>query len=147
MLLSGKKLEQDIMLWANTHNLSDGSHVVEHVNTVQVCFTGCLGEQTGQHVDRCCLTSAVVAKQYENLVFVHLKVDSINSLEVIVESLLEVTDLEDLVLVFFLTDLWIDTFIGILEQVLCLKVFWVLERSLRCSLSDLFALAAAHEEE
>ena len=63
--------------------------------------------QTGKHRDSCGLASAVVAKQAEDLIGVHLHVEPIDSLKAIIILLLQVINLKEVLCLFFSFDFWV----------------------------------------
>ena len=97
MLSWREMVEEDVMLWAHSHELSDLIHLFKEVHIIAGCSACRFLNETSEHRDRCRLASAIVAEQGEDLVLVHLHVDASDSLEASREGLLQVVNLEVLV--------------------------------------------------
>ena len=62
------------MLWAYTHELADITHLFETICVEDSRFTVCSVNKASKNGDCCCLSSAIVTKQCENLATVHFHV-------------------------------------------------------------------------
>jgi len=98
VLFGGELFEEDVVLRADTHELSHFLHVLEHIFVVSNGITVTLSQEAGQHGDSRRLSSSILAKQGKDLARVHLHVDSLHSLEAIRVGLLEFRDLQEFVL-------------------------------------------------
>ena len=84
--------------------------------------------QAGKHRDSRGLASAIMAKQAEDLICVHLHVEPIDSLKAILILLMQVIDLEEVLSLFFSVDLGVQLFVAERVQECCLKSFSLFNR-------------------
>ena len=101
MFFRSEQVEEDIVLRANAHGLSSSIHLFKNVITEQRYSATAAMYQTSEHRDSCGLASAVMAKQAEDLIGLHLHIESINRLEAIIVLLSQVFDLEEMVRLLF----------------------------------------------
>ena len=71
MLFHCKKAEQNIVLWAYTHDTPHLVHVLEHVLSIEFCLTLALGNHSCQHLDSARFSSSIVAQKHKDLVTEH----------------------------------------------------------------------------
>ena len=71
MLTDGKKVEENIVLWANAEILSKLLHVVEDIKAIHCSLTLCWFDQSCQHTDSRCFSCTVMSQQRKNLSFIH----------------------------------------------------------------------------
>lgn len=77
------------MLGTDSKELSHTIHVVEQVVSENLSGTRRGAQEPSQHGDGCGLTRTVMSQQSEDLSVVHLHVDTLDSLESVVEGLFE----------------------------------------------------------
>ena len=82
MLTWGQQIEQDIVLWANTHELSHLIRLLEHVDVIDSGSSASLVDKTSQHRDGGSLSSAIVSEQSEDLALIHPHIEIVDGLEV-----------------------------------------------------------------
>lgn len=103
MVLSCQKLEEHIMLRANSENLSHFVHVVEDVNTKDFSATLVGLDETCQHGNGGGLTCTIMSKKSKDLPVVHGQIGSTDS-SFVSEFLDKSSNLEAVVLSFLLLE-------------------------------------------
>ena len=101
------------MLRADSHELSRLIHVTKHVNAEKIGHAFCLLDKSSEYRNRCRLAGAVVTKQTEDLVCVHLYVDSLYSMDSILVKFLQAGDLQKLLVPFLILDLRVKLFVAV----------------------------------
>ena len=76
MLSSGQKIEEDIVLRADAHKLSNLVHLLEHVDVEDFGLALRLLYKTCQHRDCRTFSSSVMAEEGKNLAVIHLDIDT-----------------------------------------------------------------------
>ena len=107
-----EKVEEHVMLWADTHKLSSLIHLTKHVNAKEISHALGFLDETGEYRNRCCLASAVMSQQTEDLVCVHLDVDALHSMQSVLVDFLQAGDLQKLLIPFLILDLRIKLFVA-----------------------------------
>ena len=81
MLPWSEQVKEDVMLGTDAHELSDFIHLLEKIHIVAGSLTLRFLNQASQHRDRSRFACTVMAQKCENLVLVHLDIDSFDGLE------------------------------------------------------------------
>ena len=93
------------MLGANAHSLTSSIHLLKNIITKQRYRSTAATNQTCEHRDGRGLASAVVAKQAEYLVSIHLHIKPVDSFKAIFILFMQIIDLKKVLLLFFIIDL------------------------------------------
>ncbi len=94
MFVGCQQFKQHIVLGTHAHNLSDRLHVIEYVNAKRFCLAISWLEQPSEHTYSCCFAGSVVTKQHEDLVRIHLQVDTVDSFEPVVVLFEQISNFE-----------------------------------------------------
>ena len=105
MLLGGQQVEKHIMLRTHTHGLSGTIHVVEQINAKEARITLRLVQQASQHRDCGRFASTIVAKQAEDLVSIHLDIETVYGFKPVLILFVQVGHFQELVIKFVLVNL------------------------------------------
>ena len=94
------------MLWAYAHGFPSIVHSVEYVYAKEVCITLRLIQEACQHRDCRRLASAIVAKQAEDLISIHLHIESVHGFKPVLILLVQVGHSQELILELLLIYVW-----------------------------------------
>ena len=90
------------MLGADAHSLTGSIHLFKNFITKQRYRSTAATNQTREHRDGRGLASAVVAKQAEYLISIHLHIKPVDSFKAIFILFMQVIDLKEVLILFFL---------------------------------------------